>query len=96
MGCKGPKSIINVTKADRFIDMIQKKRSLFSPALKMVVCIPSGVTEVEKRADEELANVRKSEGNPYSLTNQPQPVNSKITMNTSPIVSRSLTKPPKT
>ena len=33
-----------------FIDMIQKKRSLFSPALKMVVCIPSGVTEVEKRA----------------------------------------------
>ena len=33
-----------------FIDMIQKKRSIFSPALKMVVCIPSGVTEVEKRA----------------------------------------------
>ena len=33
-----------------FIDMIQKKRSIFSPALKMVICIPSGVTEVEKRA----------------------------------------------
>ena len=33
-----------------FIDMIQKKRSIFSPSLKMVVCIPSGVTEVEKRA----------------------------------------------
>ena len=30
--------------------MIPKKRSLFSPSLKMVVCIPSGVTEVEKRA----------------------------------------------
>jgi rod shape-determining protein MreB and related proteins len=33
-----------------FIDMIQRKRSIFSPSLKMVVCIPSGVTEVEKRA----------------------------------------------
>ncbi len=33
-----------------FIDMIQKKRSILSPALKMVICIPSGVTEVEKRA----------------------------------------------
>ena len=33
-----------------FIKMIPKKRSLFSPSLKMVVCIPSGVTEVEKRA----------------------------------------------
>ena len=32
-----------------FIKMIPK-RSLFSPSLKMVVCIPSGVTEVEKRA----------------------------------------------
>ena len=30
--------------------MIPRKRTLFSPALKMVVCIPSGVTEVEKRA----------------------------------------------
>ena len=33
-----------------FIDMIPRKRSWFAPALKMVVCIPSGVTEVEKRA----------------------------------------------
>ena len=33
-----------------FIKMIPRKRTLFSPALKMVVCIPSGVTEVEKRA----------------------------------------------
>jgi|TARA_Y100001968_G_C19403054_1_gene742095 rod shape-determining protein MreB len=33
-----------------FIKMIPKKRSIFSPSLKMVVCIPSGVTEVEKRA----------------------------------------------
>ena len=33
-----------------FINMIQRKRSVFSPSLKMVICIPSGVTEVEKRA----------------------------------------------
>jgi len=33
-----------------FINMIQRKRSIFSPSLKMVICIPSGVTEVEKRA----------------------------------------------
>ena len=33
-----------------FIKMIQRKRSLFSPRVKMVICIPSGVTEVEKRA----------------------------------------------
>jgi len=33
-----------------FIGMIPRKRSIFSPALKMVICIPSGVTEVEKRA----------------------------------------------
>ena len=30
--------------------MIPRKRTLFSPTLKMVICIPSGVTEVEKRA----------------------------------------------
>ena len=33
-----------------FIKMIPRKRTLFSPTLKMVICIPSGVTEVEKRA----------------------------------------------
>ena len=33
-----------------FIKMLKMKGSIFSPALKMVVCIPSGVTEVEKRA----------------------------------------------
>lgn len=32
------------------IKMINPKRSLFPPALKMVVCIPSGITEVEERA----------------------------------------------
>lgn len=32
------------------IGMINKKRSLFTPSLKMVVCIPSGSTEVEIRA----------------------------------------------
>ena len=30
--------------------MNAKQRSLFPPALKMVVCIPSGITEVEERA----------------------------------------------
>lgn len=32
------------------IDMSRKKRSLFSPSLRVVVGIPSGATEVEKRA----------------------------------------------
>lgn len=33
-----------------FIKMIDPKKSMFSPQLKMVICIPSGITEVEKRA----------------------------------------------
>jgi rod shape-determining protein MreB len=32
------------------IKMISSKRRLFAPSLKMVICIPSGITEVEKRA----------------------------------------------
>jgi rod shape-determining protein MreB len=32
------------------IKMIDKKPRMFNPALKMVVCIPSGATEVERRA----------------------------------------------
>src|SRR5471030_1186248 len=32
------------------IKMINPKRRLFTPSLKMVICIPSGITEVEKRA----------------------------------------------
>ncbi len=32
------------------IKMISQKKSLFPPSLKMVVCIPSGITEVEERA----------------------------------------------
>ncbi len=32
------------------IKMINKKSRLFTPSLKMVVCIPSGCTEVERRA----------------------------------------------
>lgn len=32
------------------IKMINPKGSIFTPSLKMVVCIPSGITEVEKRA----------------------------------------------
>jgi rod shape-determining protein MreB len=32
------------------IKMINPGKSLFTPSLKMVVCIPSGITEVEKRA----------------------------------------------
>ncbi|MBQ0122623.1 MAG: rod shape-determining protein [Bacteroidales bacterium] len=33
-----------------FIKMINYKKSIFAPSLRMVVCIPSGSTEVEKRA----------------------------------------------
>ena len=32
------------------IKMINTGRSLFNPTLRMVICIPSGITEVEKRA----------------------------------------------
>ncbi len=32
------------------IKMIGLKKSLFNPSLRMVICIPSGITEVEKRA----------------------------------------------
>jgi rod shape-determining protein MreB and related proteins len=32
------------------IKMIYPKRSLFTPSHRMVICIPSGITEVEKRA----------------------------------------------
>jgi rod shape-determining protein MreB and related proteins len=33
-----------------FIKMVHPKKQLFPPALKMVICIPSGITEVEERA----------------------------------------------
>ncbi len=33
-----------------FIKMTSQGRSIFPPALKMVICIPSGITEVEERA----------------------------------------------
>jgi rod shape-determining protein MreB len=33
-----------------FIKMIKTGRQLFAPSLRMVICIPSGITEVEKRA----------------------------------------------
>ena len=32
------------------IKMIKRRKSLFNTSLKMVICIPSGITEVEKRA----------------------------------------------
>lgn len=32
------------------IKMIKKSKSLFAPSYRMVICIPSGITEVEKRA----------------------------------------------
>lgn len=38
-----------------FIKMIGIKNSLFQPALKMVICIPSGITEVEERAVKDSA-----------------------------------------
>lgn len=38
-----------------FIKMINTSNSLFPPALKMVICIPSGITEVEERAVKDSA-----------------------------------------
>ncbi len=37
------------------IKMIGFKNRLFPPALKMVICIPSGITEVEERAVKDSA-----------------------------------------
>ena len=37
------------------INMIHKGKKLFSPHLRMVICIPSGITEVEKRAVKDSA-----------------------------------------
>lgn len=37
------------------IKMIHPKKSMFPPALKMVICIPSGITEVEERAVKDSA-----------------------------------------
>ncbi|MDR1974919.1 MAG: rod shape-determining protein [Bacteroidales bacterium] len=37
------------------IKMVPFKKSLFPPALRMVICIPSGITEVEERAVRESA-----------------------------------------
>lgn len=38
-----------------FIKMISPTSSMFPPALKMVICIPSGITEVEERAVKDSA-----------------------------------------
>jgi rod shape-determining protein MreB len=38
------------------INMINKGKKMFSPHLRMVICIPSGITEVEKRAVKESAD----------------------------------------
>jgi rod shape-determining protein MreB and related proteins len=38
-----------------FIKMINTKNTWFPPALKMVICIPSGITEVEERAVKDSA-----------------------------------------
>jgi cell shape determining protein, MreB/Mrl family len=38
-----------------FIHMVNYKKSLFSPSIKMVICIPSGSTEVEIRAVRDAA-----------------------------------------
>jgi len=37
------------------IAMVTKKKTIFSPHLRMVICIPSGITEVEKRAVKDSA-----------------------------------------
>jgi rod shape-determining protein MreB len=37
------------------IGLVKRKKSIFSPHLRMVICIPSGITEVEKRAVKDSA-----------------------------------------
>jgi rod shape-determining protein MreB and related proteins len=37
------------------IAMVNRRKTLFSPHLRMVICIPSGITEVEKRAVKDSA-----------------------------------------
>ena len=37
------------------IRMINQRKSLFTPSLRMVICIPSGITDVEKRAVKDSA-----------------------------------------
>lgn len=37
------------------IGMVKRKKNIFSPHLRMVICIPSGITEVEKRAVKDSA-----------------------------------------
>lgn len=37
------------------IKMIKRRRSIFNSSLRMVICIPSGITEVEKRAVQDSA-----------------------------------------
>ena len=40
------------------IKMINKGKNWFAPSLRMVICIPSGITEVEKRAVKDSAEPR--------------------------------------
>jgi rod shape-determining protein MreB len=44
------------------IKMINTKRKLFTPSLKMVVCIPSGSTEVERRAVRDSCGTCRGQG----------------------------------
>src|SRR5690606_38237260 len=39
------------------VRLVNKGKSLFFPSLRMVVCIPSGITEVEKRAVRDSAEI---------------------------------------
>lgn len=43
------------TMIREFIKMLNIQRGIFSPALKMVICIPSGITDVEERAVKDSA-----------------------------------------
>jgi len=51
------------------IKMINPGRKLFQPSLKMVICIPSGITEVEKRAVRDSAE--HAGGKEVYLTHEP-------------------------
>lgn len=52
-----------------FIKMISNKKRFYNPSLKMVICIPSGITEVEKRAVKDSAE--RSNGKDVYLIHEP-------------------------
>jgi rod shape-determining protein MreB len=55
-----------------FIKMTGTRGNFFPPALKMVICIPSGITEVEERAVRDSAE--QSGAKEVRLIHEPMPL----------------------